>query len=279
MDLAVKTSGLIAVCWCSAAATPAAAQSQNGGKPDLSALDAGPRQAGSSRSCRSPPSGAANTRRSGRRMRSKVHGALLRPDHHRSAAGRDSAKTPTGSLCCTRTTHEVRRISWKAVATPRSRPDDDGPFDRPVGRRYSGDRHRRLRRAGFGRKAVPYTGKALRHQKLTLDQGGDKIHVALTLDDPSITRSVEVTRVVQAHAGRRDSRGSLAFVSEYLTLRRPMQRSVRALLVLVSLCATGALQAHHSFPAVYDAKARKTISGVVTQDAVPESARAACICG
>ena len=44
-----------------------------------------------------------------------------------------------------------------------------------------------------------------------------------------------------------------------------MQRSVRALLVLVSLAAAGALQAHHSFPAVYDAKARKTISGVVTQ--------------
>ena len=44
-----------------------------------------------------------------------------------------------------------------------------------------------------------------------------------------------------------------------------MQVSVRALLVLVSLSAAGALQAHHSFPAVYDAKARKTISGVVTQ--------------
>jgi Family of unknown function (DUF6152) len=44
-----------------------------------------------------------------------------------------------------------------------------------------------------------------------------------------------------------------------------MQRSVRALLVLISLSIAGALQAHHSFPAVYDAKARKTISGVVTQ--------------
>ncbi len=44
-----------------------------------------------------------------------------------------------------------------------------------------------------------------------------------------------------------------------------MQRSVRALLVLVSLSNAGALQAHHSFPAVYDAKARMTISGVVTQ--------------
>ena len=44
-----------------------------------------------------------------------------------------------------------------------------------------------------------------------------------------------------------------------------MQRTVRALLVFFSLSAAGALQAHHSFPAVYDAKARKTISGVVTQ--------------
>jgi hypothetical protein len=44
-----------------------------------------------------------------------------------------------------------------------------------------------------------------------------------------------------------------------------MQRNIRGLLVLLSLTAAGALQAHHSFPAVYDAKVRKTISGVVTQ--------------
>jgi Family of unknown function (DUF6152) len=31
------------------------------------------------------------------------------------------------------------------------------------------------------------------------------------------------------------------------------------------LAASGALHAHHSFPAVYDAKVRKTITGVVTQ--------------
>jgi len=31
VDRAVKTSGLIAVCWLLAAATPGAAQSQNGG--------------------------------------------------------------------------------------------------------------------------------------------------------------------------------------------------------------------------------------------------------
>jgi hypothetical protein len=44
-----------------------------------------------------------------------------------------------------------------------------------------------------------------------------------------------------------------------------MQRSVHTLLAVVSLSTAGPLQAHHSFPAVYDAKARKTISGVVTQ--------------
>jgi len=33
-------------------------------------------------------------------------------------------------------------------------------------------------------EGVPYTGKAHVIEKLTLDQGGDKIHVALTLDDP-----------------------------------------------------------------------------------------------
>src|SRR5690242_19161203 len=44
-----------------------------------------------------------------------------------------------------------------------------------------------------------------------------------------------------------------------------MRRSIRALLVLVSLSLAGALQAHHSFPAVYDAKVRKTVSGVVKE--------------
>ncbi len=44
-----------------------------------------------------------------------------------------------------------------------------------------------------------------------------------------------------------------------------MQRHVRALIFFASLCVAGAVQAHHSFPAVYDAKARKTINGVVTQ--------------
>jgi hypothetical protein len=44
-----------------------------------------------------------------------------------------------------------------------------------------------------------------------------------------------------------------------------MQRILRTMIAVASLSAAGALQAHHSFPAVYDAKARKTISGVVTQ--------------
>ena len=44
-----------------------------------------------------------------------------------------------------------------------------------------------------------------------------------------------------------------------------MQRILRTLIAVASLSAAGAAQAHHSFPAVYDARARKTISGVVTQ--------------
>ena len=44
-----------------------------------------------------------------------------------------------------------------------------------------------------------------------------------------------------------------------------MQRHIRGLIFVASLSSAFALQAHHSFPAVYDAKARKTISGVVTQ--------------
>ena len=44
-----------------------------------------------------------------------------------------------------------------------------------------------------------------------------------------------------------------------------MRRNIRALIFVAALATAGALQAHHSFPAVYDAKVRKTISGVVTQ--------------
>jgi hypothetical protein len=44
-----------------------------------------------------------------------------------------------------------------------------------------------------------------------------------------------------------------------------MKGTVGALFGLVLLSGAGALQAHHSFPAVYDAKTRKTITGVVTQ--------------
>ena len=44
-----------------------------------------------------------------------------------------------------------------------------------------------------------------------------------------------------------------------------MRRTLRTLIALASMLVAGSLLAHHSFPAVYDAKARKTISGVVTQ--------------
>lgn len=39
----------------------------------------------------------------------------------------------------------------------------------------------------------------------------------------------------------------------------------RTLAILTLLCSCAAAHAHHSFPAVYDAKTRKTITGVVTQ--------------
>jgi len=44
-----------------------------------------------------------------------------------------------------------------------------------------------------------------------------------------------------------------------------MKGTVGALLGVALLSAAGVLHAHHSFPAVYDAKTRKTITGVVTQ--------------
>jgi hypothetical protein len=44
-----------------------------------------------------------------------------------------------------------------------------------------------------------------------------------------------------------------------------MRLAVRALTALFLLTAAGASLAHHSFPAVYDAKVRKSITGVVTE--------------
>ena len=44
-----------------------------------------------------------------------------------------------------------------------------------------------------------------------------------------------------------------------------MKGTLGALVGFALLSGAGALQAHHSFPAVYDAKTRKTITGVVTQ--------------
>jgi hypothetical protein len=44
-----------------------------------------------------------------------------------------------------------------------------------------------------------------------------------------------------------------------------MKRMPNAVAILALLASAGAAHAHHSFPAVYDAKTRKTITGVVTQ--------------
>ena len=44
-----------------------------------------------------------------------------------------------------------------------------------------------------------------------------------------------------------------------------MKHLLCTLVGLTLLAAAGASHAHHSFPAVYDAKTRKTITGVVTQ--------------
>lgn len=44
-----------------------------------------------------------------------------------------------------------------------------------------------------------------------------------------------------------------------------MSRFCRTLIVALCASTAGAALAHHSFPAVYDAKQRKTVTGVVTQ--------------
>jgi hypothetical protein len=52
-----------------------------------------------------------------------------------------------------------------------------------------------LREGWFRPEGVPYTGKARVLERMTLDKGGDKIHVQLTLEDPEYyAKPVEVTR-------------------------------------------------------------------------------------
>ena len=73
-----------------------------------------------------------------------------------------------------------------------------------------------LREGWFRPEGVPYTGKAHVVERLTLDENGDKIHVALTLEDSEYyARPVEVTREFKRMPDG-EILEDLCVVSEYL---------------------------------------------------------------
>jgi hypothetical protein len=73
-----------------------------------------------------------------------------------------------------------------------------------------------LRAGWFRPEGVPYTGNAHVVERLTLDASGDKIHVALTLEDPEYySKPVEVTREFKRMPDG-EILEDLCVVSEYL---------------------------------------------------------------
>ncbi len=217
MDRAVKTGGVIGVCWLLAAATPCAAQSQNGGKPDLSGIWMQDRGSWVIDKLPFTPAGAAK---------------------------QTSKQTPTAVEACTvhyfgqlitgplpveilqsanRVTllyendHEVRRVFMDGRGHPKDL--DPTTMGHSIGR-WEGVTlvidTVGLRAGWFRPEGVPYTGKAHVVERLTLDKGGDKIHVALTLEDPEFyAKPVEVTREFKRMPDG-EILEDLCVVSEYL---------------------------------------------------------------
>ena len=213
----MKTSGLIAVCCLVAAATPGAAQSQNGGKPDLSGIWMQDRGSWVIEKLPFTPAGAAK------------HASKRAPNAVEACTAHYFGQIITGPLpveilqSSNRVTllyendHEVRRV----FTDGRSHPKDLDPttMGHSIGR-WDGATlvidTVGLREGWFRPEGVPYTGKAHVIERLTLDKSGDKIHVALTLEDPEYyAKPVEVTREFKRMPDG-EILEDLCVVSEYL---------------------------------------------------------------
>jgi len=217
VDRAVKTSGLIAVCWLLAAATPGSAQSQNGGKPELSGIWMQDRGSWVIDKLPFTPAGAAK------------HASKQAPNAVEACTMHYFGQIITGPLpveilqSVNRLTllyendHEVRRIFMDGRGHPKDL--DPTTMGHSIGR-WEGATlvidTVGLREGWFRPEGVPYTGKAHVIERLTLDRGGDKIHVALTLEDPEYyAKPVEVTREFKRMQGG-EILEDLCVVSEYL---------------------------------------------------------------
>ena len=217
MDRAVKTSSLIAVCWLLAAATPAAAQSQNGGKPDLSGIWMQDR--GSWVIDRLPFTPAGAAKHASKRAPNAVEACTL---HYfgqiiTGPLPVEILQTADRVTLLYENDHEVRRVFMDGRGHPKDL--DPTTMGHSIGR-WEGATlvidTVGLREGWFRPEGVPYTGKAHVIEKLTLDQGGDKIRVTLTLEDPEYyAKPVEVTREFKRMQGG-EILEDLCVVSEYL---------------------------------------------------------------
>jgi hypothetical protein len=217
MDRAVKTSSLIAVCWLLAAATPAAAQSQNGGKPDLSGIWMQDR--GSWVIDRLPFTPAGAAKHASKRAPNAVEACTL---HYfgqiiTGPLPVEILQTANRVTLLYENDHEVRRVFMDGRGHPKDL--DPTTMGHSIGR-WEGATlvidTVGLREGWFRPEGVPYTGKAHVIEKLTLDQGGDKIRVTLTLEDPEYyAKPVEVTREFKRMQGG-EILEDLCVVSEYL---------------------------------------------------------------
>ncbi len=192
----MKACGLIAACWLLAVATPGAAQSRNAAKPDLSGIWMQDR--GSWVIDRLPftPAGAAK------------HASKQTPSAVEACTLHYFGQIITGPLpveilqsdqrvtLLYENDHEVRRVFMDGRSHPKDL--DATTMGHSIGR-WEGDtlviETVGLREGWFRPEGVPYTGQARVLERLTLDKGGDKIHVVLTLEDPAYyAKPVEVTR-------------------------------------------------------------------------------------
>jgi hypothetical protein len=191
----VKASTLLALCGLMAAWS-AAIGAAEGGKPDLSGLWMQDR--GSWVVAKLPFTPAGKAKHASKQAPSAVEACTV---HH-------FGQIITGPLpveilqsdkritLLYENDHEVRRVFMDGRKHPADL--DATTMGHAIGR-WEGDtlviETVGLREGWFRPEGVPYTGKARVLERLTLDKGGDKIHVQLTLEDPEYyAKPVEVTR-------------------------------------------------------------------------------------
>jgi hypothetical protein len=213
----VKTATLLLVCGAFAALSCGSARAQAGRKPDFSGIWMQDRGSWVIDKLPFTPSGAAK------------HASKRAPNAVEACTAHYFGQIITGPLpveilhSANRITllyendHEVRRV----FVDGRNHPKDLDPttMGHSIGR-WEGATlvidTVGLREGWFRPEGVPYTGKAHVIERLTLDKDGDKIHVALTLEDPEYyAKPVEVTREFKRMPDG-EILEDLCVVSEYL---------------------------------------------------------------